>query len=72
MQSYCIANNISTYEHMTKNDYRQNMFSHSKTRDTWKYVRKCFSKKVTRGIDKYLFEKYPDEFKEIIYKKIDA
>jgi hypothetical protein len=62
---YCDALGISIYDQLLKSDYRQMMFAQLDTRKAWKYARLCIPA-IQRGqIDRFLKEKYGEEYARV-------
>lgn len=56
------AANRSVYKHLTTNDYREWMFSQAETRRVWKFARRCIPKPSRQQIDRYIEERYSDQY----------
>jgi hypothetical protein len=60
--AYCEARGINIYERLMESDYRQRMFNQQATRNAWKYARLCQPAEYTDPIDRYIKEKYHQEY----------
>lgn len=62
LSAYCDAVGVTIYDQLLKSDYRQRMFAQLDTRRVWKYARSCIPAVQRAPIDRFLKEKYGEDY----------